>query len=74
MPLHISQELENLPVESSASSGGGGGGPSILDADKNALQVPAIAFTEYMYNTKASGTVIITFLFILRESTRWRGK
>ena len=46
MPLHISQELENLPVESSASSGGGGGGPSILDADKNALQVPAIAFAE----------------------------
>ena len=35
---NISQELENLPVDSS-SGGGGGGGPSILDADKNALQV-----------------------------------
>jgi len=34
----LPKELENLPVESSASSGGGGGGPSILDADKNALQ------------------------------------
>ena len=40
---NISKELENLPVDSSASSGGGGGGPSILDADKNALQVPSVA-------------------------------
>jgi len=34
----LPKELENLPVDSGNSSGGGGGGPSILEADKNALQ------------------------------------
>ena len=81
---NISQELENLPVDSS-SGGGGGGGPSILDADKNALQVHfLISFlpgcvhslctpTPYrIYCIHSSIAVIV--IFILRESTRWQAK
>ena len=73
---NISQELENLPVDSS-SGGGGGGGPSILDADKNALQVhflisilPCVPYRIYCINS----SIAVIVIFILRESTRWRAK
>ena len=69
----ISQELENLPVDS--SSGGGGGGPSILDADKNALQVPFLisinpCVPPHLAEYITSMLPLLCYLYLFSESQR----